>query len=169
MFTHTLLAAALAVSAVPALADGIPAGEIQQARLLGVEPGVYTAAQLVRLDQAVSENDAETVRFILASPGGETVSSQGAASVAAGEAQFARILGVEPGALSASDLVRLETAYSENDAETARAILNGSLHSVSVERAAVSPGKAQLAASLGVDPAAYTTAELAAMVSADAD
>lgn len=172
MFSRNLLAVLAIVAAAPAFAAGVSAGDAQLARIAGVEPGVYSTAQLIRLDQARQDNDAETVRFILASPEGTlaatradtSAASLGDSAVSAGAAQFALILGVEPGAYSLDDLTRLDRARHDNDAETERAILSGALDRP--ESAIVTPGKAQLAASLGVDPAAYTLAELSALAGA---
>ena len=104
---RTVLAATLAaVVAVPALAD---AGKDQFAATLGVDGNLYTMSELIRLDEAISENDQTTIRWI------------------------------EEGGLKAS---------------------------APEDPAAVSPSEAQLAASLGLDPAQYTSAELAALYTA---
>ncbi|MCR8724030.1 hypothetical protein [Frigidibacter sp. ROC022] len=160
MFSRNLLAVLAVVAAAPAFAADVSAGDAQLALALGVEPGVYTTDQLIRLNNARQENDAETTRFILASPGGY-LSSTDSATVSPGEAQLALSLGVEPGAYSLADLTRLEQARQDNDAETERAILTGEVHNPVSE--AVTPAKEQLAATVGVNPADYTLAELTAM------
>lgn len=92
--------------------------------------------------------------------------------------QLARSLGVAPGLYSTAELSLLRQAREENDALLERRILAGagdaqvgflSDHSLGAEAPAAAAagatgaGHDQLAASLGVDGGAYSTAELAAM------
>lgn len=94
--------------------------------------------------------------------------------------QLARSLGVAPGLYSTAELSLLRQAREENDAFLERRILAGagdaqvgflSDHSLGAEAPAAAAGATgatgaghdQLAASLGVDGGAYSTAELAAM------
>lgn len=159
MFSKAVFTATALVLAVPAFAQS--AGEAQLARSVGVEPGTYSVSQLIRLDEAQRENDAERIRYIKANPQGFVVSSQGSDVVTDGEAQFARALGVEPGRLSVNELQRLDQAVRESEDVTARHILSGETRGdVAEDASAVSAGEAQLAASLGVDPANYTLNEL---------
>lgn len=102
-----------------------------------------------------------------------------AQSVSPGEAQLAYSVGVEPGTLSLSQLIQLDQAQREGGASgtaTAAWILksaNGQGYTAGSDRVsrelprgntslggAVNQGNAQLAASLGVNPADYTTSEL---------
>ena len=81
-----------------------------------------------------------------------------------GKDQFAGALGVDGDLYTMSELIRLENAISENDQTTVRWILDGGLKASAPEDPArVTPSEAQLAASLGLDPAQYTSAELSAL------
>ena len=81
-----------------------------------------------------------------------------------GKDQFAGVLGVDGDLYTMSELIRLENAISENDQTTVRWILDGGLKASAPEDPArVTPSEAQLAASLGLDPAQYTSAELSAL------
>ena len=81
-----------------------------------------------------------------------------------GKDQFAGALGVDSELYTMSELIRLDNAISENDQTTVRWILDGGLKASAPEDPArVTPSEAQLAASLGLDPAQYTSAELSAL------
>ena len=81
-----------------------------------------------------------------------------------GKDQYAATLGVNGDLYTMSELIRLDDAISQNDQTTIRWIENGGLKASAPEDPArVTPSEAQLAASLGLDPAQYTSAELAAL------
>ena len=85
----------------------------------------------------------------------------------AGKDQFAAALGVDGGLYSMSELIRLDEAISENDQTAIRWIESGGLKASAPEDPArVTPAEAQLAASLHLDPAEYTAAELGALYAA---
>jgi hypothetical protein len=138
------------ISSILALAIAAPAvaspGADQLARSLGVEPGVYSLADLVRLDAAREEGGADgaaAARFVLGGSADVVASSNPAGGITVNEAQL------------------IEREQIRNATLSAGQILAGLRNDVTVsDRGIVSPGKAQLAALLGVDPAAYTTAEL---------
>jgi hypothetical protein len=70
----------------------------QLAAAAGVEPGVYSTAELMRMIAALEENDPQTYRFAR-DGGAEVVSSQspdGIRPASAGKARLAAALGVEP-------------------------------------------------------------------------
>lgn len=174
MKTSTIFAAALAALvaapiAAPVAAQTVSAGEQQLAASLGVEPGLYSVAQLVQLRAAMNDSDsssAQTIAYILDNPKGDlapatpNVSTRG--EVTEGAAQLARQQGVEPGRYTVAELVLLDQYSSDSADSTYRdAILKGEVNANLDD--GISAGKAQLAASLGVDPADYTSAELAAM------
>lgn len=150
--------AALASSPVP----GVSAGDAQLALTAGVEPGRYSRAELIRILDAKRENDAGAVQYYLS--GANRTSAAGNDS--AGAVQLALTAGVEPGAYSVPELIQIIDAKRENDTELLNFILSGANRQG--EREGVSPGKAQLAASLGLNPADYTLAELA-VLTADND
>jgi hypothetical protein len=158
-----------ALSAVVALTLAAPAfanpGTDQLALSLGVQPGSLTLSELVQLDTAVRDDDQSAIKFILSKANGTVTRTQSFDGTAnAGEAQLAAQAGVQPGALSTSDMIALTEAKRTNDDEAAKFILSGSNNNGAASNSGVvTPGKAQLAAALGVDPAAYTTADLWAM------
>ena len=81
-----------------------------------------------------------------------------------GKDQYAAILGVDGDLFTMSELIRLDDAISANNQTEVRWILDGGLKASAPEDpASVTPSEAQLAASLGLDPAQYTTAELTAL------
>ena len=160
------LAAGLSLTAVlPAFADGVSAGDQQLAAYLGVPAGAYSTSELVALDAAKSANDAQTYAYILDGGLSARVSTSNGASVSGGDAQLAASLGLEPGAYSVSDMIAIQDALRDGDTTTANAIL---AHEVTgnVGAGTVTPGKAQLAAQLGVDPSAYSLSQLVSMASA---
>lgn len=162
MYIKTLSAIVALTLAAPAFANP---GTDQLALSLGVKPGTLTLSELVQLDSAMRDDDQAAVDFILSRANGASTRSQPFdGSVSAGEAQIAAIAGVAPGSLSTADMIALIDARRDNDKEAVAFILSGSDNNgASTNRGVVTPGKAQLAAALGLDPAAYTTAELAAL------
>ena len=100
----SMLALAATLVTVPAFAD--PAS---LARSVGVEPGVYSVAQLIELK---SLDDGEQARrnFILDNPegAGDTVASRSAVEGAGLEGKLAGSVGVEPGLYSVEQLVQLK-------------------------------------------------------------
>ncbi|MFQ6546527.1 hypothetical protein AADZ90_001110 [Aestuariibius sp. 2305UL40-4] len=141
----------IALAATPALASD------QLAQSLGVDPGAYSVSELATLKAAMEEHDHQKVDLILG--GGAIVSTQGRAG--AGQAQLAAQLGVAPGAYDVADLIELRVAYEENDDQRVRKILSGG-SVVSTQDSGVA-GHDQMARQLGVDPADYTNAQIAAM------
>lgn len=161
--THELIPAAIAAAmlATPALASD------QLAAATGVEPGVYSTAELVQMVQALEENDAQAYRFVKERDA-EIVSSQSPS----GEArprndQLAASAGVEPGIYSTAELTQMISALEENDSHAYRFVRDGGSEVVSSQSPgsvrSANAGKNQLAASLGVDPDDDTLGQLAGM------
>lgn len=143
----TVLSSILAIAiAAPALANP---GTDQLARNLGVEPGTYSLAELVRLNDAIEQGGiegAQAARFITAGSADVVSSSNPAGGVTTNEAQLIELAQLRNATLSADQIL----AGLRNDATVS-------------DRGVVTPTKALIAASLDVDPAAYTTAELVAL------
>ena len=97
-----VFAAAMTAIAAPALAS------TQLERILNVEPGAYTTSQLIRLDQAIQDNDDFLERQIRANP-------QGFAGAGEASDQLARLHGVEGRGFSAAQVILLDQAESEFD------------------------------------------------------
>ena len=152
MFKTILPAAIAALIAAPALASD------QLAAQLGVAPGTYSAGELIQLSRAVEENDHQRIRQITVG----TVNSTQSVGISAGHAQLAAQLGVDPTSYSVNELIVLRRALEDNDSVTVNRLTGGSGAIVST-RNTPGAGDMQLANMLGVDPMAYTTAELAQM------
>lgn len=151
----TLSGAALASSAQP----GLNAGDVQLALTAGVQPGEYSRAELINIIEARKANEDTRVDYYLSGSNRASSSDLNAP----GLAQLARSAGVEPGIYTANELQLLLRAQSENDEETIRFILSGDNRKSANPAEVVTPGKAQLASALGVNPADYTLAELIAL------
>ncbi len=149
----TLSGAAFAASPVA----GVSAGEAQLALAAGVEPGRLSKADLLALIEAKRDNDAAATAFYLS--GANQSSNVGNDN--AGAAQLALSLGVEPGRFTTAELLEIQDAKRDNDQFRINAVLSGATRD-SGDRG-VTPGKAQLAALVGVNAADYTLAELVAM------
>jgi hypothetical protein len=161
--TRMFIAAAIATTAfaTPTLASD------QLAAAAGVEPGVYSTAQLIQMISALEEGDTAAYRFVR-DGGGEVVSSQSPFGDAQPRnAQLAAAAGVEPGAYSTAELARMIAALEENDSQTYRFVRDGGAEVVSSQSPdgirPASAGKARLAAALGVEPDDYTINQLAGM------
>ncbi|MBL9060670.1 MAG: hypothetical protein JNK88_11685 [Mangrovicoccus sp.] len=99
-----------------------------------------------------------------------TAVALGLAAPAFAADQIAGHLNVAPGQYSQTELARLKAAQNAGDAEQVAALkvlFDGT--GVSTQSVGVEPGHAQLAANLGLDPNAYTTAELARIKAARND
>jgi hypothetical protein len=158
---------ALIVMSSASFAQSINPGVVQLAHEAGVNPAAYTQAQIVDLIDAQRDNDPEKVAFILSQSnqtGGATLSSSSQPSQ--GLVQLAKLAGVQPGAYTQDELIRLRQAQIKNHPEEVAYILN---HEDRVNNDRVNPGKAQLAKLVGVNPADYTLAQLDAMNPAASD
>lgn len=111
----------------------------QLAKQLNVEPGIYTTAELVSLRNALENDDHAAANAIRSNPGGF-----GGADAAT----------VQAAALNSAE---------QDDEHAAASYIrkNGVAERVNASsKSGVSAGQGQLAASLGVDAADYTLAEL---------
>lgn len=151
----TLSGAALASSAQP----GANAGDVQLALTAGVEPGTYSRAELINIIEAKRENDATRLNYFLSGANRSAAS----ATDSAGLDQLAASAGVQPGQYTAAELQQLIRARQDGDTEVVNFILSGANRTSANPAEAVTPGEAQLAAIIGVDPAQYTLAELVAL------
>ena len=162
-----VLATALTAGVVSA--QTVNPGVAQLAASVGVSASAFTPTQLIRLEQAQRDNDQQTIDFILSQANGSVSRSDKGATLSAGDVQLSRIAGVEPGLYSTSELVRLIDAQRDNDSELVRFITSGADRQSADAASSVSPGEAQLAAILGVNPADYTLAELSQLYAASID
>jgi len=146
-FIAAIAVAATSAAALPAAAQSLSVGEIQLARSVGVQPGTLSVSQLIFLNQAIEEGAAAgraNTAAILNSSGDERFSSSNQPSIAARE-------------------ILLERAIQEGDDFLIQQYSKTVVDNTASDRGQVSQGKAQLAASLNVNAAEFTTAELVAL------
>lgn len=147
----TLTGAAVASNAQP----GLNAGDVQLALSAGVEPGKYARTDLISIIEAREKGDTTRLNYFL--------SGANRGSEVLGDEQLAAAAGVEPGRLTANELQRLIEAQADGKTTEARFILSRADRNGPNPAEVVTPGEAQLAAAIGVDPAQYTLAELVAL------
>lgn len=155
MFKYILTPALIALTLAGAAHAAQPSRDVHLAAAAGVPAGQYTAAELQSIIDARRENDQARLNFYLSGANRAAATVQGDSA-----GQLAKLAGVEPGQFSASELELIANARRENDRDAAAFILSGGIRAVPAAAEVVTPGEAQLAASLGLDPAAYTLAEL---------
>ncbi len=159
--SQKILSGAFAVLVVSgaAFAQSVSPGDVQLAASAGVEPGVYTTAQMIQVIEARREGDTTQLAFVLSQP-----------SPVITRADFtAAIPSTVFNGLTLAEEVQLQEARRENDRARETFILTHSDRRAPLPASAVTPGEAQLAALVGVDPAEYTLAELVAMQPATTD
>ncbi len=153
----------LALTTAIALGLSAPAfASDQLAASVGVEPGTFTTAELIRLRSALEDNDQSTVNFILGMVDG-TPSANGA-----GAQSIAASIGVDAAAFTLNELVALRSALEDNDQAQVDFIKNGA-SDVTMSSRGVSPGHAALAASLSVNAGDFSVNQLVALRSAMED
>lgn len=158
LLTSTLVLAAFAGAAsASSLQPVYNGGDAQLALSAGVKPGEYSRAELINILESKRENDETRLNFYLSGAN----RAEGATNPAA-FAQLAAAAGVKGGDYSVADLQRLIEARRDNDDTAIRFILAGGAATANPAEV-VTPGEAQLAAAVGVDPAQYTLAELIAL------
>lgn len=160
----------IALTSILALAIATPVlASDQLAKNAGVEPGVYTNNELIELIDARQDQDWSTVRAIL---NGSTVENAGDDRTSAGHVQLADLLDVDPAAYSTNELTQLRAARQEGDWSRVRYLEENASASddanttFSTNNPTQSAGHVQLARSLDVDPADFTTNELLLLKSA---
>jgi hypothetical protein len=141
-----------------AFAGSSVSNDAQLALSAGVQPGTYSQAELQNIITARNNNDMSALNFYLS---GANRSAETATTDSSG--QLAKLAGVAPGTYSASELALIIEARKENDRDRTAFVLSGTNRTTAAAAEVVTPGEAQLAAALGVDPAQYTLAELAAL------
>lgn len=140
-----------------------PSNDAQLAASAGVAVGQYSASELQLIINARKDNDQSALNYYLS---GANRTETGAGDSAG---QLAKLAGVQPGNYSASELTNLIDARKNNDYEQVVFITSGVNRSAPAAAEVVTPGEAQLAAVLGVDPAQYTLAQLTALTAAAND
>ncbi|WP_116132212.1 hypothetical protein [Tropicimonas sp. IMCC34043] len=158
--------AALALSAsAPAFAND------QLANTLRVEPGVYTTSQLTALKAAKDDGNSFRINQILKAENASYTVSTSNSNVNSANANLSRLLGVEPGAYTTSQLTALKAAKDDGDSFRINQILKSEnpSYTVSTSSSDASSANANLSRLLGVQPGAYTTSQLTALKAAQDD
>lgn len=160
---NILLASTLAIAALSGAANASSTvvaagpGDVQLSLSAGVQPGQFSRAELLNILEARRDNDAQKLNFYLS--GANRAQSEASAESLA---QLAASAGVSGGDYTAAELIALTEARRDNEANTVAFIVNRAAKAA-LPAEAVTPGEAQLAAAIGVDPAQYTLAELVAL------
>lgn len=162
MLTKTLITTAFVLSVSGAFADGVSPGAAMLAQIAGVEPGAYTVADIIRLEDAREETvQAAEVQYILKSVGVARSAPWTPAEPSGGTNQLADALGATRGAHSIAEMIIMSDAAEENDTRAYALYASGAnRESMNDDVGRVTPAKAQMAAALGVDPAAFSLSEL---------
>ena len=132
--------------------------DLQLASAAGVSVGRYTAAELQVISRARLDNDTTTLNFYLS---GENRTAAGHVTDAGG--QLAKQAGVPEGQYTVPELIRIQDARATNDTITLAYYLSGTNRIAPAPASVVTPGKAQLAEALHVDPSQYTSIQLVTM------
>jgi hypothetical protein len=160
MKTIAIITAAL-LSAGAVSAQFVTPGHAQMAASLGLDAAQYSLAELAVITEARRANEDGTESFYLA--GANRDSRGGVGEVSLGKSQMAASLGVNAADFSLAELVQLQQARSDNDPLAEAFILSGQNRESRGANGAVSRGKAQIAATLGLNPAEYSLHELVAI------
>ena len=164
MFKSIATSALIALSLAGAANAAQPSQDVQLAASAGVAAGQYSAAELQAIIDARQDNDTGLLNFYLSGANRAAASVQGDTS-----GQLAKLAGVQPGAYSASELQLIISARQENDRDRVADVLSGANRATPAAADVVTPGEAQLAGALGLDPAQYTLAQLTALTAAAND
>lgn len=150
-------------------------GPDQLARSLGVEPDLYSLSQLALLKSLQEDgNAAFRIGMVLKHPegaGGDRITDHrtGLDPNTAGWVSIALSLGVEPGQYTPAQLLLLRSAMEDGDQTLVALIKSGEVIHSGTDRGQVSPGEAQLARSLGLEPGLYSLSQLAQLKSSNGD
>jgi hypothetical protein len=158
--TLSAIALATALTAGMAVAQPVNPGVAQLAAEAGVSPMGYTQNQLILLINAQRNSDDDEIAFLKAQAN-KSMTASTMNGYNAGAAQLAADVGVEPGKYFINELTRLERFQTRNSSDGEAFILSGANRASAEPASVVTPGKMQIAAALGVNPAHYTLSELA--------
>ena len=95
-----------------------------QARILGIEPGSLSVADMIILDDAIQANDEHKIAVQLAKINPPVSRSSIGSTQSAGHIQLAALAGVSPDLLSTGDLNRLIDAQRDGDVVLVKFLLN---------------------------------------------
>ncbi|MHA3978110.1 hypothetical protein ACW9UR_10540 [Halovulum sp. GXIMD14794] len=147
----------LSSAAVLLIATGAYAND-QMARSMGLEPGVYSDAELIQIRAAMDADDDYRLHQLLDKD--TAVISTQSVGGSASNAQLARSVGVEPGVYSTAELAQMRAAMDADEDYTPRHVSHdGSI--ISTQSISATPeSRTQLERILGVEGQGLTDAEL---------
>ena len=163
--SKTLVLSAVIASLLSGVAFAGASSDAQLAASAGVQPGVYTAAELQAIIDAKRDNDTRGVAYVTS---GANRATPGASTDGAGLEQLAHAAGVQPGQYTQAELVGLIEAQKENDSVRIQYWLTHA-NRATPDANPANPGKVQLAKTLGVNPDDYSMSDLVLMQSSISD
>ena len=155
-------AVALALTAGAVGAGPVNPGKAQIAAQLGLDPAAYSSTELQLITKARKENEPRSEQFYVTHTN-RAIQSGDVGVATEGKAQVAAQLGLDPAAYSSAELSLINAARERDDRLAEAFYVNHDNRNGASEAASLTPGHVQLAASLGVNAADYTTSELAVL------
>ncbi|MSU91691.1 hypothetical protein GE300_19100 [Rhodobacteraceae bacterium 2CG4] len=134
----------------------------QLARSIGVEPGVYTVAELLQIRAASEDGDYQLLRQLTKERDTTVLSTQNIGASAASD-QFARSVGVKPGTFTTAQMARIRAAIDDDGEDLlVRSLLREkSTATISTQSVGMGPGDDHMARVLGIDGSGMSRAALA--------
>jgi hypothetical protein len=159
MFKSILTPALVAVALTTSAFAADPSSDAQSAALAGVQPGVYTAAELQNILAAQQEGDRARLEFFLS----HTNRAQADANSRLATGQLAASAGVPSGEYTRFEASNIIDARLDGDQDTLNYYLSHENRKPAAPASAVTATEARIAKALGLDPTQYTLAELVAL------
>ncbi|WP_339108310.1 hypothetical protein [Thioclava sp. GXIMD4216] len=158
--TKFAAAAILGLTASATVAAAAPLNYPMLARN-GVDVTQYSDAEARQINTALRDGDVSTARYYI---NHEDRAVEHTADVNPGTAQLAAQLGLNPGNYTTAELEKVSTSLRNDNIEAVAFVVKHEDRAVPGAKGVVTPGKAQIAAQLGVNPADYTDAQLDKML-----
>ncbi|SEM57846.1 hypothetical protein SAMN04488103_101532 [Gemmobacter aquatilis] len=159
-----IIALAAVVAASGASASVTNPGKAQIAAQLGLDASEYSSTELSLIAKARKDADHKAEAFYLSHTNREVRDAVG--QVNPGKAQIAAQLGLDPAEFTSAELSLIAMAREDGDHQAEAFYLSHTNRQSPEDASIVTPAKAQIAAQLGVDASAYTSAQLAQLSAA---
>ncbi|MER5171862.1 hypothetical protein [Thioclava sp. GXIMD2076] len=154
-------AALIGLTATAGVASAAPLNYPMLARN-GIDASQYSDSEARQINTALRNGDVTTARYYI---NHEDRAVEHPADVNPGTAQLAAQLGLNPGNYTTGELEAVSTALRSDNMQNVAFVEAHDNRMVPGAKGVVTPGKAQIAAQLGVNPADYTDAQLNLMMS----
>jgi copper chaperone CopZ len=165
--TSAALVATAMVTAPVKASETVSPGHAQLAAQAQVDAEDYTTAEIIAILDARSEGDTAGAEFVLSHA--NRAEPKPAEAVTASEKQIAASLGVDAADYTHAELAAMSSARMADDDAIEAHVVSHANRAEPNPAEVVTAGEKQIAASLGVDPADYTLAELAKMLPTNDD